>query len=97
MAAKRFGATLFNRVHGLHLLGGQLVAKLRPIRRPIAAKDVTNRHHGMPAVSCSKASVACCSTLCVRWVESAVVVGERCPSQTWITRTFAPASRRWVA
>ena len=65
---RSWGEGVFNRAHGLDLFSRELVAKLRPIRRPIAAKDLAERHHGMPAVSCSKASVACCSTLCVRWV-----------------------------
>jgi hypothetical protein len=75
---------------------GELRPPVGAVRRPIAAEDSAEGQHGMPAVRWSRAALASTSALCVRWVEIAVVVGEACPSQTWIRRRLTPDSSRWA-
>src|SRR5215212_8917101 len=97
MAAKRLSSTRFDRLHRLQLAWGQRAATARPVGRPVAAEDLAKCGHRMPAESVSSTPLANSSAFWVRCVESAVVVGERWPSQSWMTRRLTPASSKWVA
>ena len=97
VTAKCLSPTRFDRLHRLQLAWGQRAATARPVGRPVAAEDLAKCGHRMPAESVSSTPLANSSAFWVRCVESAVVVGERWPSQSWMTRRLTPASSKWVA
>src|SRR6266545_3615075 len=97
VATKGLGTTLGDRLQRLKQALGQRAAKARAIGRPVAAEDLTKGGHRRPAASVSSTPLASSSAFWVRWVEIAVVVGERWPSQSWMMQRLTPAASRCVA
>src|SRR5947208_2496299 len=77
LAAKGLGTALGDRLHRLKLAFGQRAAKARPVVGTIAAADVAEGDHRRPAESVLSTPLANSSAFWVRWIEIAVVVGER--------------------
>jgi len=97
LGAERLRAAPLDVLHGPQMTGQHPVPTCRAVGGAMDAENRSALHHHRSPRRRLMAAAPRCSALAVRCVETRVVVGERCPRYTCMSRRLTPASSRWVA